>query len=98
MLTRRVPSCPHDEWQPFRQACHCCGIQDHFDFRVTDEVWAKVIPERFQTAPICLRCFDAFAAERDIAYATELHRLDFVGDRGTFGFVPVVAVDYDEWA
>jgi hypothetical protein len=94
----RSEVCPHDRFRPERQSCHCCGIQDHFDFRVSDEIWTAVTPLPLATLPVCLRCFDAFAAQADVAYANALTRVDFVGDRGSFTFVPEVALDATEWS
>ena len=91
------PPCPHVVFQPQRQSCHCCGAQDHIDFRVSDRAWAAIIPERLRTANVCLRCFDAFAAETGVAYAKDLTEVCFVGDRGSFTFVPRSALDLEEW-
>jgi hypothetical protein len=93
----RAATCRHDRREPHRQTCHCCGVQDHIDFRVSDGCWRRVVPARFQTVHICLRCFDAFAAENHEPYAHDLERVDFVGDRGIFEFRPFSALDSDEW-
>lgn len=51
--------CPHAKHDPSRQWCVCCGSQDHFDYCVSDEVWAAIVPEPLSTNHVCLRCFDA---------------------------------------
>lgn len=89
----RVPTCDHDAWQPTRQACHCCGVQDHIDFRVPDAVWFAVVPPALSTVAVCLRCFDAFAAKLDIAYAHTIERVDFVGDRATITFTVARSIE-----
>ncbi len=75
----RLPACRHDHHQPFRQACCCCGVQDHIDFRVSDRAWHAVVPEWLDGVP----------------YAKELERVDFVGDRGSFTLVPTSALDLE---
>ena len=72
-------------------------MQDHIDFRVSDRVWHAVVPEWLDGGHVCLRCFDAFAAEAGVPYAKELERVDFVGDRGSFTLVPTSALDLEEW-
>lgn len=89
--------CTHSQHQPERQWCVCCGAQDHLDFRVSDEVWCAVVPDALD-GHVCLRCFDALAAERRIRYAHSLHDVVFVGYRGCFRFEPVSALDASEWA
>lgn len=88
----RPAVCSHDVRAPFRQACCCCGACDHIDFRVTDEVWADVVPAPISGGHVCLRCFDAMAAETGIDYAQHLSRVDFVGDAASFELRPVSAV------
>lgn len=92
MPPERPAVCAHDVRGHLRQVCCCCGACDHLDFRVTNEAWAAVIPRAMDGAHICLRCFDAMAAERGVSYADSLTELCFVGDAAVFGFRPVSAV------
>ena len=92
----RGPTCNHDVWQPARQSCHCCGVQDHMDFHVPDDIWSAVVPAPLDTVAVCLRCFDSLAAERKIPYAHAIEYLDFFGDRASISFSVDSAVDRDE--
>ena len=87
----RAAVCAHDVRGHLRQACCCCGVCDHIDFRVTDAAWAAVVPSQFDGAHICLRCFDALAAERGVDYAAALSELYFVGDAACISFLPISA-------
>lgn len=87
----RPAICVHDVRGPLRQACCCCGACDHIDYRVTDDAWLAVVPEQLTGAHVCLRCFDAMAAERGVNYADTLTELCFVGDAASFSFIPVSA-------
>jgi hypothetical protein len=69
-----------------RQTCKACGHRDKFNFNVPDEVWAAVVPPELVNRVICLACFDEFARQRDVSYATHLRTLCFVGDRGSVLF------------
>lgn len=63
------------------QTCKACGRQDKFNFDVPDELWARVVPDHLRNRVVCLSCFDRFAAEQDIDYASQLRELCFVGWR-----------------
>jgi hypothetical protein len=93
----RVPSCAHDLFDPRRQSCHCCGIQDHIDFRVADAIWGAVVPPHLSQLSICLRCFDDLADVGGIAYAKAITEVDFIGNRGSLILVPSSALDRGEW-
>lgn len=75
-----------------RQICKVCGRPDKFDFRVSDEVWAAVIPEVYRNRVVCLCCFDDFAAARGFNYADALRELWFAGDKAVFRFIPATRV------
>jgi len=78
-----------------RQRCKVCWHADKFDFHVPDEVWGAVVPQALQTKPLCLACFDDFARDRGVEYAPGLVRLFFVGDRASFEFQVVSAVNVE---
>jgi hypothetical protein len=42
---------------------------------------------------VCLACFDGFANERGVAYATSLSELCFAGERAALLFKVIAAVD-----
>ena len=63
------------------QTCKVCGRRDHFDFNVSDETWAAVVPSAYRSRVVCLGCFDEFAARQGIDYGTEVKALYFVGCR-----------------
>jgi hypothetical protein len=70
---------PNGEWA----SCKACGGVDCIDFQVSDEMWARVVPEPWQELMVCLACFDAWAAHRGIDYREDLARypLHFAGTR-----------------
>lgn len=68
-------------WREARQRCKVCGCADGFNFHVPDEVWEAVVPRKFQTRVVCLRCFDRFAKEKEVDYATSILDFCFAGDQ-----------------
>lgn len=79
MVASMIP--PHQ-----RQTCKACGRRDKFDFHVPDEVWAAVVPPELVNRVVCLACFDQFARQREVSYATHLRALYFAGDCGSISF------------
>lgn len=67
-------------WRDMRQRCKVCGCRDKFNFYVPDELWEKVVPPRYRNRVVCLACFDDFAKQRGVDYATSLKTLYFAGD------------------
>lgn len=67
-----------------RQTCKACGLPDKFDFTVPDEIWLAVVPERLQNLVVCLGCFDDFARDKGVDYATSLRAVYFAGDKAVF--------------
>lgn len=76
---------------PLRQTCKVCHRPDKFDFHVPDPIWQAVVPEPYRNRVVCLGCFDDFAAQRGVEYASHIHTLYFAGDRATFEFAAVSA-------
>lgn len=76
-----------------RQTCKACGKRDKFDFHVPDDVWRAAVPAHLHNSVVCLACFDAFANERAVAYATSLSELYFAGEHAAIQFKVVAAVD-----
>lgn len=69
----------------FPQRCKVCGKRDKFNFHVSDEVWAAVVPYPYQSGVVCLSCFDSFASMRGIEYADRLFKeVFFAGDAASF--------------
>jgi hypothetical protein len=75
------------------QTCKACGKRDKFDFHVPDEVWHAALPAHLHNRVVCLACFDGFAHERGVAYATSLTELCFAGERSALLFKVIAAVD-----
>lgn len=67
----------------YRQSCKVCWQPHRLNFDVPDAIWAAVVPEHHRDLVVCLDCFDAFAAERKVAYADYLTELYFAGDAAT---------------
>jgi hypothetical protein len=78
------------------QSCKVCGRRDKFDFHIADDVWKAVIPPTFQNRVVCLSCFDNFAYEKGIDYASALQSLCFAGDKACFDFRVELAVNTTE--
>jgi hypothetical protein len=74
-----------------QQTCKVCGRPDKFDFHVPDDIWNEVVPAEFRRKVVCLACFDDFARQRDVEYASHLHTLYFAGGRASFQFEVVSA-------
>ena len=77
--------------QEHRQTCKVCSCPDKFDFHVSDDMWERVVPERYQNNVVCLACFDNFALERKVDYANSIEALYFAGDRAVLIFQAVSA-------
>ncbi|MDT3687360.1 MAG: hypothetical protein RO009_20210 [Pseudorhodoplanes sp.] len=64
-----------------RQTCKACGVADKFDFNVPQDVWCAVVPHHLQSYVVCLGCFDDFARDKGVNYATSLRTIYFAGDQ-----------------
>jgi hypothetical protein len=60
---------------------------------VTNEIWQAVVPESYRDLALCLYCFDEFAREANVDYASALSAVYFAGDRGSFVLTVSSAVD-----
>ena len=49
-----------------RRTCKVCGSPDNCDFKVMDNVWSATIPIEYRNDIVCGKCFENFAAERQI--------------------------------
>ena len=78
-------------WQG--QVCKVCGRVDVVHYQVPNELWVDVVPEELRGLVVCLRCFDAFAAQKRIDYADQLMDIGFAGMRESFG-LRMVSSDY----
>jgi hypothetical protein len=74
-----------------RQTCRVCRYRDKFDFHVSDDVWQKVVPGKYQNGVVCLSCFDEFARKQNIDYSDSVEVLYFAGDQAIFKFQTVSA-------
>ena len=54
------------------ERCKVCLRASGFSFHITDDMWAKVVPEPFRKKVVCLTCFDSFASAKGIAYVEAL--------------------------
>ena len=80
LLTQEKPQ------QPQRQTCKVCECSDKFDYHVSDDLWRRVVPRRYQKSVVCLDCFDDLAFDKKIDYAGSIEVLHFAGDRAVFRF------------
>lgn len=76
-----------------QQTCKACGKRDKFNFLVPDEIWQAALPAHLHNRVVCLACFDNFATERGVAYATSLSELCFAGESAALLFSVVAAAD-----
>lgn len=49
-----------------RRTCKVCGSLDNCDFKVVDDVWRTTVPIEYRDQIMCIKCFEDFAAERQI--------------------------------
>jgi hypothetical protein len=49
-----------------RRTCNVCGSVDNCDFKVMDDVWRATVPIEYRDQIVCIKCFENFAAERQI--------------------------------
>jgi len=66
------------------QTCKVCGRRDIICFHVPDKIWEDVIPKNYRSLVVCLRCFDTFASEKGVHYASYLRECCFVGKQVSF--------------
>lgn len=76
-----------------QQTCKACGRPDKFNFDLPDHVWKAAVPAHLHGRVVCLGCFDEFAKERGVAYATSLSAVCFAGETASILFEVVEAVD-----
>ena len=67
-----------------KQKCKVCGQADGLNFKVRDDIWALVVPKRWQNRVVCLRCFDRFAYKKGMDYVPFLTDLCFFGTQTSF--------------
>ena len=67
-----------------KQKCKVCGQADGLNFKVRDDIWALVVPKRWQNRVVCLRCFDQFAYRKGVDYVPFLTDLCFAGTQASF--------------
>src|SRR5262249_38330603 len=48
------------------KTCKICGSIDNCDFKVMDDVWRTTIPIEYRNDIVCGKCFENFAAEKQI--------------------------------
>ncbi len=66
------------------QKCKVCGQSDMFEFHVPNDIWTAVVPARYRTRVVCLKCFDRLALLADIDYGPHVDYLCFAGDQWSF--------------
>jgi len=71
---------------PQQQTCKVCSQPDKFNFYVPDAIWNAVVPSLYRERVVCLYCFDEFARETNVEYASQLSTLVFAGNRASFEF------------
>jgi hypothetical protein len=74
-----------------RPICKVCRYEDKFDFKVPDEIWNKVVPDKYRRRVVCLKCFDQFAFTRGVKYSDSLSTLYFAGEQAALRFQLVSA-------
>ena len=47
-----------------REICKICGDINRVGFSVPDEVWSEVVPLKWRSSIVCLRCFTRLADEK----------------------------------
>jgi hypothetical protein len=74
-----------------RSICSACKCEDKFDFKLPDEIWNEVVPDKYRHTVVCLKCFDQFAFAKRVKYSDSLSTLYFAGDQAALRFQLVSA-------
>ena len=48
------------------ESCACCTREQRIAWKVTDELWRKVVIPYYKNKILCLECFLRMASDRDI--------------------------------
>jgi len=75
--------------------CSVCDSKVYFDYGVTDELWAQVIPKRMKRSVVCLPCLDALAKEKGLNIGPHMRFIQFTGRGETIEFMPANVFWYD---
>lgn len=72
--------------------CPYCDQVPSWDYHVTDECWAAVVPKDGKhLGVVCLPCLDKLAVRRGIDISTSITQLQFTGIGKTVVFMPTQA-------
>lgn len=71
--------------------CKVCGSRDKFDFKVSDNLWTRIVPRKYRNQIVCLECFDELAFKKNIDYSDAIAKLYFAGNQAVFEFETVAA-------
>jgi len=64
MSTSPVPRAPRRDQQ---SSCKVCGVVTGFDFSVSDEDWARIVPDQLQDSVLCPGCLQGFALQAGVS-------------------------------
>ena len=61
------------------QSCKVCGAVTSVEFAVTDDMWARIVPDEYWDLVVCVDCFDAFAHALGVDWRCGLRCMWFTG-------------------
>ena len=67
------PSIP----SPLDAPCPYCRRIPDFNYMVSDDVWNKIVPQKYRYTVVCLRCFDGLAQKKKIDWIPHFKYLWF---------------------
>lgn len=68
--------------------CEICGKIPKWDYRVDDDFWRKVVPDKYRLGVICLGCLDKLASKKGLDIAKHLIDVQFTGLGKTIELTP----------
>ena len=75
-------------------SCSLCGNVPHFDYRVDDKFWNKIVHKSISLGVVCLSCLDKLATDVGLDVADHIEELQFTGIGKTVIFVPETTYYY----
>lgn len=94
-----------DEWpggisDTLNLSCGHCGHWTYLDYRVDDEFWKQVVPEKMRLGVICLGCLDYMATENGLDISEHIEDVQYTGIKKTILLKPTDVYYYerDQWS
>lgn len=77
--------------------CQICGKENiKFDYKVKDELWDRIIPEKYKKGVICLECLEKICNKKGVDLPTSLLNVQYTGEGFTIDLLPEVIYYYEK--